>query len=77
MVMDSRHKNICEPRFSIAPLDLDDCKVTEVKYSSKLIREMKVKAKEQSRTRMNNLIWSWECYCKLGKLNSLSLNLKK
>lgn len=51
MVMDSRQKNIFEPRFSIAPLDLDDCKVIEVKYSSNLIREMKVKVKEQPRTR--------------------------
>lgn len=46
VVMDSRQKNIFEPRFSIVPLDLDDYKITEVKYSSKLLREMKVKVKE-------------------------------
>lgn len=45
VVMDSRQKKIFEPRFNIVPLDLDDCKVTEVKYSSKLKREMKVKVK--------------------------------
>lgn len=40
--MDSKKKGIFEPRFNIVPPDVDDCRVTEVKYSSKFITEMKV-----------------------------------
>lgn len=45
-VMDSRKKQIFEPRFNIVLLDVDDYKATKVNYNCKFIREMKVKVNE-------------------------------